>query len=70
VPKDTVRFYGNGGLKIYCFGSQIRLYADETFKIRQMGNAVPSPEKGFSGKRISLLNEDRVMQLMRPYIET
>ena len=55
---------------MYCLVTQIRLLADETFKIRQMGNAVPSPEKGFSGKRISLLNEDRVMQLMRPYIET
>ena len=55
---------------MYCLVTQIRLYADETFKIRQMGNAVPSPEEGSSGKRISLLNEDRVMQLMRPYIET
>ena len=53
VPKDTVRFYGIGGLKNVLFG--YTNYADETFKIRQMGNAVPSPEKGFSGKRISLL---------------
>jgi hypothetical protein len=42
-------------LKLYCLVTQFRLYADETFKIRQMGNAVLLPEKGFSGKRISLL---------------
>jgi len=55
VPKDTVRFYGIRGLTNVLFGYTNRLYADETFKIRQMGNAVPSPEKGFSGKRISSL---------------
>jgi hypothetical protein len=55
VPKDTFRFYGNGALKMYCLVTQFRLYADETLKIRQMGNAVPFPEKVSVEKRISLL---------------
>ena len=55
MPKDTFRFYGNGALKMYGLVTQFRLYADETLKIRQMGNAVPLPEKVLVEKKISLL---------------
>ena len=53
-PKGTIKFYGDGALKNVPFSRTFSLYADVTLKIRQMGNAVPSPEKVSERKKISL----------------
>jgi hypothetical protein len=44
-PKDTFQFHGDGVLKMCCFDARFRFYADVTSKIRQIGNAVPLPER-------------------------
>jgi hypothetical protein len=58
-PKGTIKFYGDGALKNVPFSRTFSLYADVTLKIRQMGNAVPSPEKGLREEK-NFLEEKRI----------
>jgi hypothetical protein len=44
-PKDRFSFHGDEVLEMCCYVAHFRLYADVTFKIRQIGNAVPLPER-------------------------
>ena len=60
-PKGTIKFYGDGALKNVPFSRTFSLHADVTLKIRQMGNAVPSSEKGLREEKIPWGEADRVM---------
>ena len=69
-PKGTIKFYGDGALKNVPFSRTFSLYADVTLKIRQMGNAVPSPEKGLrEGKNFLEEKQIEWCTLIRLHIE-
>ncbi len=53
-PKGTFKFYGDGALKNVPFSRTFLVLRRCDLKIRQVGNAVPSPEKGLWEEKNSL----------------